>query len=449
MGQSSGALVQPVSGGPPTLGLPPLHDPSVWDTLHLKAAKNLKAPGAEFPRLSGSHGSGEAWGFRDWASMVETHLTGLGLVEVLTIAPPAATQSQEVLTWYRAASSIVAAALVTACRGIPILGDLAISMLRAKTDDGVSRAGLAVWLAIHQHFIRDVATNRQTLLTELAAFGPKPKETMDAFLLRADQLRLRFQSYNIELPDRELIVRVFLGLGYAWRRMTLQDLPRGVTVVEDASWADVHASLRRQDTERRQSYQEGETAFLPLGFEAKGKGRPAQPSAAPAQGSSSRPGSPRQGSPGKGRPGSKGPKDGKKKTGPQQPQSDRPLVCWVPECQQPGHYWIDCPKLAEARRKPGRGKDWRPRASTHGRAALAAHEAAQAHVAQGGRPEDAAQAQTLAASAASDQPRADRPVHAPRAVRLQVLQERPPPESPPARPFPPPAGGGGGARAVL
>jgi hypothetical protein len=77
-------------------------------------------------------------------------------------------------------------------------------------------------LAIHEHFIRDVATNRQTLLAELASFAPKPKESMDAFLLRADQLRRRFQSYSVELPDRELIVRVFVGLGYGWRRMTIR-----------------------------------------------------------------------------------------------------------------------------------------------------------------------------------------------------------------------------------
>ena len=338
MGQSLGAPIAPASGDAPTLGLPPLQDASAWDSARLKVAKSLKAPGAEFPRLTGSQGTGQAWGFREWAMMVETHLTGLGLVEVITYRPPAITQSDDILDWYRAASSMVTAALVTACRGIPILGDLVLPLLRARTEDGVSHAGLAVWLAIHEHFIRDVATNRQTLQAELAAFTPKPKESMDAFLLRADQLRRRFHSYSVELPDRELIVRVFVCLGYAWRRMTLQDLPSGVKVVEDASWADVRASLRRQDTERRQSYREGENAFLPLGFDPRGRGRPDEPSAAPAQGSTSHPDSPRSGSPRGERAGGKGSKGGKKKPGLQQPQSDRPLVCWVPECQQPGQY---------------------------------------------------------------------------------------------------------------
>lgn len=331
-------------------GLPPPKDPSEWEE-ELTQGKTRINP--DFPRLHGSKGSGPMWPYITWASMVQAHLLGSGLASVLTIAPPTSEQSPQARKHYERVQSQVYSALTAAVSGISVLEEKVAAAWSTTSPDGVPLGALQAWQEIRDFYIRPSSTNRQWLDSQLKELAPSEKESMEAFLTRAEKLRATYREYGQELASRELIARIFSSLSYDWRAETARRL--GVPSVEAAQWGTVKTDLLEQDRDRRQSrLAPGQSTFLPLGFGAKGKAAPviSEPTAAPASSASPRLGSPRS------RPGS--PKKGAKKN-PSDPERPRAQpVCWIPQCRK-NHVWSQCPMLDEIR-KAKKDPQWKPSA---------------------------------------------------------------------------------------
>jgi len=179
-----------------------------------------------------------------------------------------------------------------------------------------------LWILIREKYLQKNPYTTIALASELNSLAPKPHETMDQFLTRAEDLRDLYADNDLELSDAALVHQVMTKLHYSWWA------PAGVGNgdLNSLSFAEMVINLKVEQAAREGAPAlPAEYATEPLGRAgAEKKKKAADSMAHSAQGKG------------------KEEKEGRR--------APRNLVCY--NCKQVGHAWTKCPTLP--------GTDWKP-----------------------------------------------------------------------------------------